>query len=297
MKKFGLLILFAVIIAHNAYSKPNVVVSTADMASITKYIAGDLIEMKTIFNGVGDIHFFQARPQHIVWCRKADLLIGTGMDLDEWIYPLLKSSRNSRIQIGQPGFVDPSAGIIALNVPQGKFDGSQGHIHKWGNPHFWFTEPNLIISAKNITAGLIYILPEQKELLNKRLESFIQETQTTFAQLKEKMSPYSGTKIIQYHESWDYFANQFGLVIAGAIEPKPGIPPSPSHIAGLKNIISAQNVKLIIAEPYYPSQPIEKLEESTGIKTIRLSLYGNESEFVLGHIKNQVESIVDILKK
>jgi len=295
--KWILFFTISLIFAQNGYSKPYVVVSTADMASITKYLAGDLIEMKIIFNGSGDIHFFQPRPQHIVWCKKADLLIATGMDLDEWIYPLLKSSRNPRIQIGEIGFIDPSAGVSALNVPQGKFDGSQGHIHKWGNPHFWFTEKNIIIAARNINDGLVKFIPDKKDILNKRLDDFIKETKSVFADLNVKMAPFKDTRIIQYHESWDYFAEQFGLIIAGNIEPKPGIPPAPKHIAELKQIIETENVKLILAEPYYPSQPIEKLTEQTAVKPVRISLYSKKSEFILDHIKFQVESIVDTLKK
>ncbi|MCD6459674.1 zinc ABC transporter substrate-binding protein [bacterium] len=281
----------------NAQAKPNVVASTADMASIAKYIAGDLINIKSIFYGQMDIHFFQARPRHILWLSKADLFIAAGLGGDGWIYPLLTSCRNPKIQPGKTGFVDPSSGVKALDIPTGRIDGSMGHVHPYGNPHYWFTEKNLIISANNITAGLINIMPDKKNILLKNKEKFVLRGKNLFAGLRTKMKPFKGSRIIQYHESWNYFCSEFGFDIVGSIEPKPGISPTPGHIAELKKIITNDNVNLIIAEPYYPKKPIDKLTGGSKVNVVRIALYLKKNGDILKHISNQADQIIKGLNK
>jgi len=284
------------LMANFCYAKPNVVVSTADMGSITKHIAGDLIKLKIIYFGQLDIHFFQPRPQHIVWLSKADLFIAAGLGGDEWVYPLLISCRNSKIKPGKPGFVDPSVGVDALDVPTGRIDGSMGHVHPYGNPHYWLTAQNLIISANNITNGLMAIMPDKKDVLLANKENFISKVKTLFYELKEKTKPFEGAKVIQYHESWDYFCGEFGFDIVGSVEPKPGISPTPSHISELKNIIRNDNVKLIIAEPYYPKKPISKLTEGSQVNVVRIPLYLKKNGDILENISYQVDEIIKALK-
>ena len=292
---FILPVLF-ILAANFCSAKPNVVVSTADMASITKHIAADLIKLRTIYYGQLDIHFFQPRPQHIVWLSKADLFIAAGLGGDEWVYPLLISSRNSKIKPGKPGFVDPSAGVDALDVPTGMIDGSMGHVHPYGNPHYWLTERNLIISAINITNGLISIIPDKKDVLLENKEIFIKKVKVLFAELRQQVEPFKGVSVIQYHESWDYFCGEFGFDIVGSVEPKPGISPTPGHISELKGIIANDHVKLIIAEPYYPKKPIDKLAGGGKVNVVRIPLYLKKNGDILENISYQVDEIIKALK-
>ncbi|RJP61780.1 MAG: zinc ABC transporter substrate-binding protein [Candidatus Auribacter fodinae] len=291
MKKILLLVTLISSIAAAAHAKPLVVATTADMASITRSIAGDLIELKIIYTGNVDLHFFEPRPFHVVWVNKADMLIVAGLDADEWVYPLLNASRNPKIQIGKPGFIDPSAGVKPMNVPDGRIDGSMGHVHEYGNPHYWLDEDNLIIAAENIARGLTVLLPDQAGTISERKQAFIDDTKKTFSALREKMSSVQGMKIIQFHESWDYFCRECGMVIAGSIEPKPGVPPTPGHISDLKGIIATEHVEMVIAEPYYSNRPIKKLVDGTTIKVVRMPLYLQGEGELLRHIEKLVDQI------
>jgi ABC-type Zn uptake system ZnuABC Zn-binding protein ZnuA len=249
------------------------------MADIAKAVGGDYVEVEAITNGQVDLHFFEPRPGHIVKLQKADLLVVGGMEIDVWIQSLIEASRNPRIRFGERGYVDPSDGIKPLDVPVGKIDGSLGDVHPYGNPHYWFTLNNARKATENIFEGLSRVDKEHLDYYAERKQDYIKRLEATFARLKTKMKPFAGTKVVQFHKSWDYFCAEFGLEIVGELEPKPGIPPSPAHLKALVERMRQEQVKLMLAEPYYARQPIEFVERQTSVKALRLSLYlgGNKA--------------------
>ena len=299
MKRIAILcISISFLIASNTiYAKPYIVATTADMASITKNIAGDLIELKTIFNGQSDMHFFEPRPQHIVWLNKADMIVVAGLSADEWVYPLLQAARNPKIQIGKQGFLDPSVGVQALDIPSGKIDGSLGHVHPDGNPHYWLNEENLIIATRNITAGLIHLMPDQENTLVERQDAFIAKINEQYQSLRAMMLPFKSISIIQYHTTWNYFCADFNIHIAANFEPLPGVPPTPGHLKELQAIIRADQVKLIIAEPYYPSKPLITIVSNSPVGILRIPFYTQKNEDIIDHLRTIVTDIVEELSQ
>lgn len=273
------------------YAKPTVVASTADMGSIAHAIAGDRINLKIIYKGTSDIHFFEPRPQHIIMLNKADLLITHGLGGDEWLYPLLRASRNKNIQIGAQGFIDPSIGVDALQKPEGNIDMSMGHIHQYGNPHFWLAQDNLAIAAINITKGLQSVLPDQADALEQNKNEYLARIRTTFDALHQQLKPFEGMHIIQYHGSWDYFAREFGFIISANIEPKPGVPPTPGHLNQLRETIAKDNVRMILCEPYYSKGAIRSLSKDTDIAVVRTPLYMQGEGDLLDHIGHIADAI------
>jgi ABC-type Zn uptake system ZnuABC Zn-binding protein ZnuA len=228
--------------------------------------------------------------------KKADLLIVAGLDLDIWIQSLIDASRNPKIRFGEDGYIDPSEGIIPLNVPKGRIDGSMGDVHPYGNPHYWHTPKNVITAAQNIYNGLTRIDPENKGYYTKNKNKYIEKIKTTYKKLAEKMKPYKGTKVIQFHQSWDYFCDTFELEIIGEVEPKPGIPPTPGHLKELVKRIKMENAKLMLAEPYYPAKPIEFVKRSTDIEVLRLPNYLGSKKDNISYLENLEYNVNTIIK-
>jgi len=294
------LVLFMVSISSHAARRIRVVASTLDMADFAKQIGGDLVEVYSITQGKTDLHFYEPRPTQVMKLHKADLLIVGGLDIDVWIQSLIDASRNPKIQFGSPGYVDPSHGVLALDVPQGRIDGSMGDVHPWGNPHFWFTPENVCIAIENIYEGLCRISPGNKETFKANKERYLAKVARTFKQLQDKMAPFRGTKVVQYHESWNYFCQTFGLEIIGTMEPKPGIPPSAGHLSGLLRRMQAEGVQLILVEPYYPERKVRAVASKTGAKVLRLPLYTGGRKGVSSYLENlrcNVEAIVAALSQ
>jgi ABC-type Zn uptake system ZnuABC Zn-binding protein ZnuA len=249
-----------------------VVASTLDMADFARQIGGDRVEVHAITKGRYDLHFFEPRPSEVMKLRRADLVIVVGMELDAFMPGLLDACRNPDIKYGSAGFVDPSRGVKARDVPTQRISGDMGDVHPYGNPHFWYTAENVRIACSNITAGLVRVSPEDEAYFREREAAYVEEVTQTFERLRRKLAPYQGAKVLQFHPSWDYFCEEFGLEIVGSVEPKPGIAPSASHLSSLVRLIREEGVKTVLVEPFYPDRPLRFLRRNTGIRTLRLPL-------------------------
>jgi ABC-type Zn uptake system ZnuABC Zn-binding protein ZnuA len=280
------------------------VTTTTDLASIARVIGGDRVEVTCVATGREDPHFIAAKPSYMMAARKADLWIRVGLELEIGYEELiLDGSRNPKIRIGTDGHLDASEGVLRLEVPTQRIDRSMGDIHPMGNPHYWLDPLNGRIVAKNISRRLARLAPEHAEYFGKRTEEFRRQLDERMfgpelvdriggsklwaSLLKDRlddllkdatlpslggwlgaMRPYTGNKIITYHRSWSYFAHRFGLVVAGELEPKPGIPPSPGHVAEVIKRIKAGGIQVLLMEPFYSRKAPDLVASQTGITIV-----------------------------
>jgi len=155
------------------------------------------------------------------------------------------------------------------------------------------------IAVRNITDGLIRVDPEGASYYTDNRDRYLSEVKATFEQLREKLRPFQGTAVLQYHPSWDYFCLTFGLNIVGSLEPKPGIPPTPAHLEEIVKQAKAAKARLLLVEPYYPERPVHFVERETGVKALRLSLYlgGKDGAATyLDNLRYLVSSIANALQ-
>ena len=277
-------------------AKVNVVATTLDLADFVQQVGGGKVEVTVLSKGTRDLHYFEPRPSHVLKLKRADMLVILGMDADLWIQSLIDSARNSKIRFGQAGYVDASNGIAALDVPHGQIDASMGDVHPHGNPHYWFTPSNVGQALENITNGLSQVDPVNMQFYRDNKNNYLNRVQSAFHRLTLKLKPYAGTKVLQFHESWNYFCQTFGLELAGSLEPKPGIDPSPAHLQELIRRIKKERIPLLLVEPYYPSQPIRFLEKHTQIKALKLPLYLKGSVSYLQNLESIVQNISQVLR-
>ena len=272
MKKtiaFGFLLCSIFSFAHAGTIK--VVTTTTDMRSITEMIGGNKVSVTSIATGYQNPHFLDPKPSYIVNLSNADLFVTIGLDLETgWSPQLLSSSRNSKIQKGSAGYVDASEGVTLFQVPTSANRG-EGDIHIFGNPHYWLDPLNGKVIARNIANGLERIDPSNKTLYETNLQAFFIKMNTKMAEWQTKMAPFKGSKIIAYHNEWVYFEKRFGLEIVDFMEPKPGIPPSPSQLVKVIKEIKANNVKVIISSPYFTTSSSDVVAKQTGVKELTLA--------------------------
>ncbi len=248
-----------------------VVTTTTDLEDITRRIGGDQVDVSSVATGYQNLHFVDPKPSYITRLSRADMFVTIGLDLEiNWVRALLQSARNSEIQKGGPGYVDVSQNVPLLDVPE-TVSRAQGDIHIYGNPHYWLDPARGKIIAENIHDALVNLQPESKELFSKNLKQFKQQIDQRIAQWKEKMAPYDGASIVAYHDQWPYFAEQFNLNIAGFMEPKPGIPPTPSQLAKVIQMMNQQNIGVIIIAPYYKTDSAELVAGRTDAEVVRMA--------------------------
>src|SRR6476646_761489 len=248
-----------------------VVTTLPDFKSITELIGGDKVSVSSIATGYQNPHFVDPKPSYIIGLSKADLFVTVGLDLETgWSPQLLASSRNSKIQKGSEGYVDASIGIGLLQVPTSANRG-EGDIHIFGNPHYWLDPLNGKVIARNIANGLERIDPSNKSTYESNLQAFFKKIDDKMKDWQAKMAAFKGTKIIAYHNEWVYFETRFGLNIVDFMEPKPGIPPSPSQLVKVIKDIQANNIKVIIASPYFTTSSSDVVAKQTGAKELTLA--------------------------
>lgn len=250
--------------------KIRVVTSTPDLAAIARAVGGDKVEVSSIAIGSQNLHFVPARPSHILKLKNADLLVQVGMGLEPWLPPLVESSRNAKIFLGSPGFVDASQGVTALNVPNGRVDRSMGDVHSAGNPHYWLDPVNAKIISGNILQGLKRADSENAAYYEQQRQAFLKQLASQLTGWMKRAQPLQGEKVITYHDSWPYFSKRFGLKVVGFIEPKPGITPSPKHIQSLIRQVKQEKVSLIIMEPYFNRSAPDMIAAATGARVVVL---------------------------
>jgi len=241
-----------------------VVTATTDFADITRQIGGNRVQVDSLARGDQDLHHVDPRPSFVTKLSNADVVVRIGMDLDLWMDSLLAASRNSKVSEGGAGYVNASAGIKPIEVPSGKVDASKGDIHIYGNPHYWLDPENGKIIAKNILGGLKRVDPAGATQYQQNYERFVKQVDEHMATWKKAMEPLRGTSIVQYHTTWDYFLQRFGIGLAGMMEPKPGIPPSPAHISDLVGAMKQAHVRIVMTTSYYPSRFTDLLHRETG---------------------------------
>jgi zinc/manganese transport system substrate-binding protein len=246
-----------------------VITTLTDLASLTQEVAGDKVDVEALAKGYQDPHFVDPKPSFLLKLRHADLLILVGLDLEiGWLPPLITQSGNGNIQPAAPGYLDASQFAEILEIPQGAVSRAEGDVHPLGNPHYWLDPDNGRRIAKGIANKLIEMDPTDRAYFQQREQDFEKRLAEADKKWLAQMESYRGRKIVTYHRSWPNFAKHFGLDVIGYIEPRPGIPPTPSHTIELVNLMKRENVKIELIEPYFDLKTPNSIASMTGAKVV-----------------------------
>ncbi|NJD08874.1 MAG: zinc ABC transporter substrate-binding protein [Gemmatimonadetes bacterium] len=267
----GLHALVLVLMARPASAQLQVVTSTTDLYDIATAVGGPLIRAVHISEGYQDPHFVEAKPSFILRLRDADVFAFVGLDLEiGWMPLLLQGARNRKLQPGQPGYLDVSSVVQVLDAARGPVDRSQGDVHPMGNPHYWLNPENGRRIAR-LFAGTFGALDPQHAAAYQdgaaRFQARLAEQERSWTPL---LAAIRGQPVVAWHTSWRYLADYTGLDIVGFLEPKPGVPPSPAHLAGLIATMKRTGAKLIIMEPFYDRKTADFVATRTGATVLVL---------------------------
>jgi zinc/manganese transport system substrate-binding protein len=259
--------------AMPAYAaKIRVVTTLTDLADFAREVGGNLVEVHSLATGVEDTHGIPMKPSFVPIMNRADLVILVGLDCEHAFLPaLLEASKNPRIQIGKPGYVDCSQGIIPLDVPRstGHFEGD---VHPYGNPHYMLDPVLAKTAIENIYNAFVEFAPQHKLEFTRNRNSYLAKLNAKIAEWEKEARPLKGVKFVSYHEHWPYFATRFGMDYFGTIELKPGIDPTPRHIEELIAAMKAQHVPIVVREPQFPEKVPRRVAERTGATMITLPI-------------------------
>jgi ABC-type Zn uptake system ZnuABC Zn-binding protein ZnuA len=246
-------------------AKLNVVTTTEDLAAIARDIGGDRATVESIAKGYQDPHYVEPKPSYILKLQKADLLGVVGLQLETgWLPALQTGSRNGKIQVGAQGYLDLSQFCKILDIPTGQVSRAMGDVHPMGNPHYWLDPENGRRIAQAFANKMAQLMPAEAAWFQQRYADFDKRLAAAQKGWEARMAPYKGRKVITYHRSWPNFCERFGLQVVDYVEPKPGIPPTPSHMLQVINTMRRDGIKLILVEPYFDLRQPNKIAEATG---------------------------------
>jgi ABC-type Zn uptake system ZnuABC Zn-binding protein ZnuA len=284
-----------------AVAATKVVTTTQDLESLTREVGGDKVTVESLAKGYQDPHFVEAKPSFILKLHAAELLIAVGRELEiGWLPPLINQSRNARIQPNGDRYLDASLTAKILEIPTGQITRAMGDVHPSGNPHYWLGPDNGRRIAQAIQKKLSEISPGDSAYFAQRYADFDRRLAEAEKRWQAAMAPYKGVKVVTYHRSWPNFTDSFGLNVIGYVEPKPGIPPSPSHTLELIQEMKRQQVKIIMIEPYFDRKTPDAIARETGAQVIVLAPSVGGDKDVTDYFKlfdHNVNLVVNAIKQ
>ncbi len=255
------------------HAKLNVVATTPDLGAIAREVGGNLVEVTSLARPSEDPHFVDPKPSFIVRLNRADALIEGGAELESgWLPPLLANARNAKLTAGAPGRIACAQGVVMLEVPA-RLDRAHGDIHAMGNPHYMTDPLNARRAAEQICEAFCKLDEGGREQYRANLARFSERLDAKLDEWQKLLAPFTGARVVAYHNTWPYFAQRFGLRIDLFLEPKPGIPPTPANLADVIAKMKAQNIRVIIVEPYQNRRTAQTVAARTGAVVLDFAQY------------------------
>ncbi len=254
-----------------AAANVKVVATIPGLAALAKDVGGDKVDVESLSRGTQDPHFVDANPMLAVKLRNADLLIDVGLELEiGWLPPLVNQSRNAQIQPGGPRRLTAASVVQVMDVPTGTVSRAQGDLHPGGNPHF-LTDPRRAGQVAAAIAGKLQELDARNAAYyaqrNQELQKRLHDDD---ARWQAKLQPVKGRKVFTRHRTLTYFFDWSGVVSDGELEPRPGVPPSPAHLAELVGVAKRDGVTAILVEDYYDTQSAQVVSRYAGSKIVQI---------------------------
>ena len=256
----------------------NIFACEPEWGALAQELGGDKVSVYSATTALQDPHRIEARPSLIARARSADLLVCTGAELEAgWLPLLLTQSGNSKIQAGTPGYFEASQFVTKLDIPK-VLDRSLGDVHASGNPHIHLDPRNIARVAEALSERLVQLDPQNAGTYKARADSFHGRWRAALARWEQQAARLKGAAVVVYHKDLSYFINWAGMREAGSLEPKPGLPPTPGHLAELVEKMKREPAKAIIYSAYSSPKAAEFLSARAKIPSLMLPFTVGGSE-------------------
>ena len=185
---------------------------------------------------------------------------------------MFQTAGNPRLLPRGPGDLDVSSGIELLQAETVRARPERGgHVHGLGNTHYWLDPEHARVMTATILGGLARVAPADQAVFAANRARFLERLDAGLARWARAVAPLEGLRVVVAHDSWPYFARRFGLVVVAAIEPSPGLPPSPQSLGALTARMREGGVRLILAEPWSNSSVVAQVAARSGARSVILA--------------------------
>lgn len=248
-----------------------VVTTSTDLKALVEAVGGNRVQVESLAPPLHDPHAVEVKPGQLARIKASALLVRIGLDHEPWLARVLRSVNDLRFARGSPHYLDTSSGIRLLQAETPRVRAERGvHVHGFGNTHYWLDPENARPITEAILDALAGLAPADRPRFEANRKRFLAELEAGLARWGRAMEPHRGTRVVVVHETWPYFAERFGLVVVAAVEPAPGVPPSPASLATLTKRMREAGVKLLIAEPYSNASVVSQVAARSGARAVTL---------------------------
>ena len=282
-----------------------IITSTTDLEALVRIVGQTKIDVSSIAKGTQDVHQVEAKPSFMIRMRNADLVVSQGLDLETgWLNPLVVGARNPKILAGTKGYLELGSALDPIEIPKGNISRSQGDVHPGGNPHFQLDPIRMGQAAILVAEKLGSLDPTEKVFYNQQAHLFQIHMQEKTKLWTLRMKKTGISEVITYHKTFGYFLDRFGVKSVMELEPKPGIPPTTSHLLEVISVIKKRNIKLVLVENYFDNSAGDRLkQEIPGLVVLNVPVsVGGElniksTEDLIEKIVSAFESALESVKK
>lgn len=248
----------------------NIFACEPEWGALARELGGEKVNVYIAVGALQDPHHIEARPSLIARARSADLVVCSGAELEVGWLPLVRTqSGNARIQSGQPGDFEAARYIVPLEVPQ-RLDRAQGDVHAAGNPHIHLDPRNIAKVAAALAQRMAQLDSAEAENYRTRAKSFLERWQQAIARWEKQAAPLKGMSVVVYHKDLSYLIDWLGMREAGALEPKPGLPPTTAHLSDLLARLAKDPAAIIVRSAYNDPRAGAWLSERSRIPAVML---------------------------
>ncbi len=291
--------LFAALGVSTASANVEIVATVPDLAALAREVGGEKVSITSLSLPTQDPHFVDAKPSLMLKLNRADLLLVVGLELEAgWLPALQGGARNARILSGGSGYLDCSRHVRLLEAAARPVDRSMGDIHTGGNPHYLFDPRQAASCAKAIAAKLGAVDRANAATYDANLRRFLERLERARAGWERRMAPYRGHPVITFHRSWNYLLDWLGLRSVAELEPKPGIPPTPSHVAAVLSTGRANKVRCVLQESFYPDRTGRLVAKKLDGQLVSLPAGADvaSGETYLEHMDHVIDALVGAMR-
>lgn len=246
-----------------------------------------------------DPHHIEARPSLIARLRQADLAVCTGASLEVGWLPMLQArSGNAKVQDGQPGMFYAASFVKLIGQYEGVVTPFSGDVHREGNPHFHTDPRRLLQVAAALRDRLVQLNPAEASSISEQYARFSKTLSERIPAWEAKASRLKRKSVVTQHASFGYTWDWLGIKLLGDLEPKPGMPPTPSHLARLRNQINTSPVRVIVIAQHHDKRPAQWLtqQDTTG-KARLIILPGTVQEMSPTSLVSWLDGLVEALSQ
>ena len=265
----GLCLLLLMAVATPSSAQLRILACETEWGQLATEIGGDLVQVKNASAPGQDAHHIQARPSLLAQVRRADMVLCTGAELETgWLPVLLNRGSNPAVRQA-PGLFLAAEQVDRLEIPA-TLDRADGDVHAMGNPHVHLDPHRVITISRQLAERFAQLDPDNADAYRQQQQAWQTAFEAQISDWEAQAASLKGLNVITYHRTWSYLLDWLGMNRVDELEPKPGLPPTPGHLATLVRKADEQQVGLILYRPINGDDAASWLTKRTAACAVEL---------------------------